>query len=112
MTVTAVFSASIWNGVRPLKGWRSTTFGSGWQTGKTGRLASFEDERSGDHAVRYRITDKADAGEYRVTVSAVGETSAKRPSISFVVEVARSAGDSDDAVYKIAPPRIVGQILD
>ena len=75
-------------------------------------VTSFEDERSGDYAVRYRITDKADAGEYRVTVSAVGDTSTKRPSISFVVEVARSAGDSDDAVYKIAPPRIVGQILD
>ena len=91
-----------WDGVEPV------TLPGGTQIVVT----SFEDERSGDHAVRYRITDKADAGEYRVTVSAVGETSAKRPSISFVVEVARSAGDSDDAVYKIAPPRIVGQILD
>ena len=54
-------------------------------------VTSFEDERSGDYAVRYRITDKADAGEYRVTVSAVGDTLAKRSSISFVVTASTNA---------------------
>ncbi|WP_099332954.1 Swt1 family HEPN domain-containing protein [Actinomyces minihominis] len=72
---------------------------------------SFEDERSGDCAVRYRITDPADEGEYRVTVSALSDRSVRgEHGVSFVIEMARNVGEA--STHRINPPRIVGQILD
>ena len=71
----------------------------------------FRDERSGQCAVRYRVTDVADTGHYRVSVSALTDRRQGR-DVGFLVEVGRDASGEDDAVRRTHPPRIVPNILD
>ena len=84
-------------------GTSSQTFPSGTKV----EMVSFEDERSGTSAIRYRVTDRADVGEYRVTVTALGP-----PDVTFVVQVARTDGDQQSAIGATTPPRLVPTILD
>lgn len=70
----------------------------------------FEDKRGGRSAVRYRATDDADTGHYRVSVTAF--TSRKRQrDVALLVEVARDVGTQEDAVARTHPPRIVPAML-
>ena len=71
---------------------------------------SYQDERGGRSAVRYRVTDDADRGHYRVSVTAFA--SRKRgPDVAFLVEVARDVGTQEQAVAATHPPRIVPTVL-
>lgn len=71
----------------------------------------FHDERSQQAAVRYRVTDAADEGQYRVSVSALTDRR-QSEDVGFLVEVGRDSDTGDDAVKSTHPPRIVPNILD
>ena len=71
----------------------------------------FHDERSGRSAVRYRVTDAADEGRYRVSVSALTDRK-QGEDVGFLVEVGRDSTTDGDAVKRTHPPRIVPNILD
>lgn len=71
----------------------------------------FHDKRSGQAAVRYRVTDAADTGHYRVSVSALtGHRQGE--DVGFLVEVGRDSSSDEEAVKRTHPPRIVANILD
>lgn len=83
---------------------------TGFPSGAQVTVIGFEDGRSGKTAVRYRVTDAADHGHYRVSVSAMSNPHRDR-QVVFLIEVARDVGDEDDAVRSTHPPRIVANIL-
>lgn len=71
----------------------------------------FHDERSGQSAVRYRVTDAADEGHYRVSVSALTDRK-QGEDVGFLVEVGRDSTTDGDTVKSTHPPRTVPNILD
>lgn len=74
--------------------------------------STFKGGRSGDLAVRYRVTDYADDTDYRVTISAFSTAQGDGSEVTIVIDVARNSGSQDTAIAEITPPRLVGQILE
>lgn len=74
-------------------------------------VTRFEDQRSGQSVVRYRIVDDAKSGKYRVRFSAM--TTAKGDNqLVILVDAARNFGSPEEVVLAVHPPRIVEDILD
>lgn len=71
----------------------------------------YEDDRNRRNAVRYRVTEKAAEGHYRVSVSVMSSGGRDR-QVVFLIEVSRDFGDEMNASFEIDPPRIVANILD
>ena len=72
---------------------------------------AYEDGRSGDCAVIFRITDVNAQGRFRVTIAAYDSLNNGSGNASFVVEVAQSNGTVEDAIDEIRTPKIVKNIL-
>lgn len=75
-------------------------------------VIGFQDKRSGDSAVRYKVTDRGDRTDYLVSITALSEPHSKPKAASFIVDVSRNSGTAESAVREIFPPRIIPAILE
>ncbi|MSS85177.1 hypothetical protein FYJ24_10495 [Actinomycetaceae bacterium WB03_NA08] len=71
----------------------------------------FTDPRSKTTAVRYVMTDTGIDADYRVSISAANDTSAKNSRALMVISVARNEGTLESIIDATHPPRIVANIL-